>query len=1613
MATIQEIKTRFTSEGGQKVAKDAENIGRAQTRMGQASASAGRAFAAQANGLGGLVGIYAAAAANVFAITAAFTALNRAAQFGTIIQGTQSLAQAVGSTATEVVASLKSVTDGQLSIVEAATQANLALSAGFNTDQIEQLGSVALKASRALGRNLTDSFQRITRGAIKLEPELLDEIGIFTRIEPAVEAYANQLNKSVSQLTQFERRQAFVNQVIKDGEAAFADIEGNGKTTQEVFEALVANFTDLALVVGKFLADSLVPLAEFLDKNLGNRLILLGAIGTLVFGKLKEAVAGFATAGLTALSARLSDVADGFANVTKLGDDFAKKQKAASALFVGQGAIAGPRGQGAQIKRDLQAGPISTARAQEIQKELPGLLQAERDRRKQIKDQISAGNLEIEKGNKQLAQSQARSKGLLATNRLITIQLKSSGVAANILAKGLRGAGVAANFLGKQLNRAFGLLNAVLIGFTILQTALSFFDIDLFSEIKDLIASINKEAKDTAKGFEAINAAARKAGEGVGFMAQQARFLQVPDENLQSITEAVNRINELTDAQKANAIARLQNELATLQAGLGFLQLRFGDDVDKRIEDIESILAILNDVEKSEAAKTIAETANAVTTLGEMIASKLDAPSQEIIDQLGRLVNEGILAVRDGALQVSDSPLFSGGINFGAIDDLTTDLADVARITADASVKFDTLNTKLQEGGITASRASRDVGVVTSMLTRSAEAVQKEIDRLGPNANTAGLRKQLMQINDALQLVRDTTQETVNQFTALDQLGKQLGKTFGGDFKALDERFLTGDVSATTGKIARNAEEQQLFQAQNLQVMRQQLKTLEQQGGTESEINILKENIVKSAKASQAENLRMVKTTEQIRLNEEKRFFAIERQLKLQKAQNELNRKLAASQLANLQGQGDVKFQEQQSKLAEKAAELAQARADTAAKARDAEKEILELQIQSAKAARERNSEALAFAVGQARAADDRELLTLRQSIAAQEQRSLTMEEDRIQNRIKILDKEKENALNELNGRRALLIDEINNERATFVERKKLLDKELEMNEAARKDALNTLAREEANFERGLAIEEFKRKQEEAAIRRTVEDAKARKEFADLQADLQFEAKKQELDLLDKKYALLEATIATNAANIAAEEKLLIEKARLAKVPAGVGAVASTFESGTEESRTNIQTARSGLAGSLGNLEKIRDDQKQAAQDQLDQARKIADEKLSQLQDERNFAENNAVIQRQIFRERERQINEEFTKNRFLLREKLDALEDERAHFEDLSAKKLQGLDEEAAAIEKDFAARKAALEFLTSAQHRYLETLRAVRDVISNEIGTVVQHLFQNIADGKNVLDDFGETLRNTFENVRKKVLEKTLIEPLQRQFEGAFNSFFNIAEEKKVEDALTSSAGGPALRTIDVSGTSDAIKEVMDKDNGVINAAFTNIEEGVTSFGDKVSQTFSDLGTGAKDVFSGVLEAFKGAGSGGGLGSIFSSLGGMFGGGGGASGPSVTGASIGASPFAGGPPIAVASGGLVRKMAAGGMLRDRVPALLEPGEFVMKRSAANGIGEPALNRMNSTGSMGGNVSVNINNQGTPQEATASAPKFDGEKFVIDIVTRDLRNNGPIRKSLRAGGGS
>jgi hypothetical protein len=80
----------MAAPSGSQQQMSGEEYGRARGSMGSTGASA-RDFANQAQGLGGLVRLYATYAANVFAVSAAFTALKNAASVAGTILTTESV----------------------------------------------------------------------------------------------------------------------------------------------------------------------------------------------------------------------------------------------------------------------------------------------------------------------------------------------------------------------------------------------------------------------------------------------------------------------------------------------------------------------------------------------------------------------------------------------------------------------------------------------------------------------------------------------------------------------------------------------------------------------------------------------------------------------------------------------------------------------------------------------------------------------------------------------------------------------------------------------------------------------------------------------------------------------------------------------------------------------------------------------------------------------------------------------------------------------------------------------------------------------------------------------------------------------------------------------------------------------------------------------------------------------------------------------------------------------------------------------------------------------------------------------------------------------------------
>ena len=272
-------------------------------------------------GAGGLVRAYALLAANVFALTAAFGVLSRSAQVDTLIQSMEILSTTGGTYIKNLARDMQEASGFAIDLAQSFRQVSLAASAGLNTKEIEGLTMVAKGAAISLGRNLPDAMDRIFRGAIKLEPEILDEIGLFVRVDEAAQKYGRQLGKTVSSMTQTEKRQAFLNEILDQGTKKFQQYAEEVKP--DVYSRLAAALADIAQEGLSLLNSVLGPVINFIA---GSQTLLVTAFGGLVFMLLKKAI--------PALGIMTQSAAENAQQAAKNARDYTAGVKASTAAHV-------------------------------------------------------------------------------------------------------------------------------------------------------------------------------------------------------------------------------------------------------------------------------------------------------------------------------------------------------------------------------------------------------------------------------------------------------------------------------------------------------------------------------------------------------------------------------------------------------------------------------------------------------------------------------------------------------------------------------------------------------------------------------------------------------------------------------------------------------------------------------------------------------------------------------------------------------------------------------------------------------------------------------------------------------------------------------------------------------------------------------------------------------------------------------------------------------------------------------------------------------------------------------------------------------------------------------
>lgn len=261
----------------------------AQARATVGTGAGARDFARESEGLGGLVRVYATFAANIFAATMAFSALSKAMDTTNMIAGLDQLGAQSGKSLGAVAKNLVAATSGAISLREAMTATAQASAAGMSSKDILRMGVAAKNASAILGVDMTDALSRLSRGITKLEPELLDELGIFTKITQSNEAYALKLGKSSLALTDFEKRQGFANAVLAEAESKFGAI----KVDVNPYAQLSAALKNVSQTSLEFVNTALGPLVKLLSESPTALLAGLALIGGILVKQAIPALSQF------------------------------------------------------------------------------------------------------------------------------------------------------------------------------------------------------------------------------------------------------------------------------------------------------------------------------------------------------------------------------------------------------------------------------------------------------------------------------------------------------------------------------------------------------------------------------------------------------------------------------------------------------------------------------------------------------------------------------------------------------------------------------------------------------------------------------------------------------------------------------------------------------------------------------------------------------------------------------------------------------------------------------------------------------------------------------------------------------------------------------------------------------------------------------------------------------------------------------------------------------------------------------------------------------------------------------------------------------------------------
>ena len=185
--------------------------------------------------------------------------VDKSAKFEDISRGFNNLRMSAGMSV-ETFDKLNVALDGTVSSIDLMKQANNAMLLGiFKTeDEMANMFDAAQRLAQVLGQDATFGIESLVTGLGRQSKLMLDNLGIVFSAERAYVDYANALKKNVGDLTESEKKQAFLNKAMQSANELVENAGDEYLGTSAKLGQLNTSFVNARIELGEALTPAIL-----------------------------------------------------------------------------------------------------------------------------------------------------------------------------------------------------------------------------------------------------------------------------------------------------------------------------------------------------------------------------------------------------------------------------------------------------------------------------------------------------------------------------------------------------------------------------------------------------------------------------------------------------------------------------------------------------------------------------------------------------------------------------------------------------------------------------------------------------------------------------------------------------------------------------------------------------------------------------------------------------------------------------------------------------------------------------------------------------------------------------------------------------------------------------------------------------------------------------------------------------------------------------------------------------------------------------------------------------------------------------------------------------------